>query len=1119
MHGDYALNSDGLTLASLLRHLTFVPPIIYSTWNASDSIPCSWVGVQCDHAHHVVSLNLTYHGIFGQLGPQIGKLYHLQTLVLLGNGFSGRVPSELSNCTLLQYLDLSENQFSGQIPPSLKNLQNLQYLSLSSNKLSGGIPKSLFQIAPLEEVSLHSNLLIGPIPTNIGNLTRLLRLYLYGNKLSGTIPSSIGNCSKLEILALSFNSLTGEIPVSVWNIAGLKHILVAGNRLFGELPLEMTKLKLLQNISLSDNQFSGVIPEFLGINSSLVKLDCMNNKFSGSIPSNLCFGRQLRVLSMGINQVQGGIPSDLGKCASLRMLSLYENNLAGSLPDFVSNLSLTSMDISKNSIRGPIPTSLVNCSSLAEINFSMNRFTGPIPSEFEKLVNLEILDLAHNKLEGPLPPQLSNCAKMDHFDVGFNFLNGSLPSSLRSWKGITTLILRENHFTGGIPGFLSEFSTLRELQLGGNLFGGKIPQSLGKLQNLFYGLNLSANGLTGDIPAEMRGLQALQSLDVSLNNLTGSIDVLESLVSLIEVNISYNIFHGPVPKHLMKLLNSSPSSFMGNPLLCVSCSPSDDLSCIKTRHVKACVDKSTNHKSISNFEIVMIEIGCSIFITFMLLTIIRMHMHRSESQSNASNDQWWRQFTFIERGGGRIGFIYAQEVQILDEGRSSTLEDKVLEATGNLNDRYIIGRGAHDYWIGQDYGLILYEYMENGSLHDILHEKQPPPPLTWQVRFNIAIGIAQGLAYLHYDCNPPIVHRDIKPKNILLDANMEAVIADFGTALFMDRSELSSNQSQARLRLSTCVVGTPGYIAPENAYEIDPSRKSDVYSYGVVLLELITRRKVLVPSSLKDGEQVTHLAHWVRSVWMKTGKIEEVADPFLASQLSNSAALARHVTEVLLLALRCTDRNAHERPTIKDVVDILMLLLRIYDMVNDEVDIVATQPYSSFSHLSDVPVVVGIDHHLPGESSRAANLRHRQVTFDVETESEDSNDFSVWQEEADGNGIPLKVYVWDEWKLMYRPASGIAGLAIKLLGNGKIRSEQVMVAALIVPKITYIWPALVFLPAVNGPVLDNLFNWFFLTRLAHHMHLQQSLDSPLKILLPNTNQDHFSISGTWRNRH
>jgi tRNA A-37 threonylcarbamoyl transferase component Bud32 len=385
---------------------------------------------------------------------------------------------------------------------------------------------------------------------------------------------------------------------------------------------------------------------------------------------------------------------------------------------------------------------------------------------------------------------------------------------------------------------------------------------MGKLHNLFYGLNLSSNGLIGDIPSEIGKLGLLQSLDISLNNLSGSIDALEDLVSLIEVNISYNLFNGSVPKVLMKLLYSSPSSFMGNPLLCVSC-----LSCINTSYISPCVHKSTDHKGISNVQIVMIELGSSILISAILVIIIKRRFRRKNSDTKDLKHWYYDgRAGMIEKGAGMIGVRYAHESKILGEEHPTALQDLVLQATENLSDQYIIGRGAHgivykaiigqqvyavkkfefarnrikqrtmmckeievlgmykhrnlikyaDYWIGEDYGLVLYEFMKNGSLHDILHEKNPPPLLMWDVRLNIAIGIAEGLAYLHNNCDPPIVHRDIKPKNILVDDNMEPIISDFGTALFRKLSEASYNHSETRKRLSTIVVGTPGYIAPGN---------------------------------------------------------------------------------------------------------------------------------------------------------------------------------------------------------------------------------------------------------------------------------------------------------------
>ncbi|CAI8592290.1 unnamed protein product [Vicia faba] len=926
---------------------------------------------------HLKLLDLSYNQLHGSISTSVTNMTHLQDFYLQFNNFSRAIPSSIGNCTKLQDLYLNDNQLEVILPYSLNNLnhllnfdvannkltgtiplsfsgcRNLQFLDISFNdfgsaipysignctalsqfaavksNLVGAIPSSIGLLTKLSILRLSENHLSGKIPSEIGNCRSLNELHLYSNRLDGKIPKELGKLSELRDLELFSNQLSGEIPRDIWKIRSLEHLFVYNNSLSGELPVEMTELKNLKNISLFNNMFSGVIPQSLGINSSLVQLDFVNNRFTGNLPPNLCFGRKLSVLNMGINRFRGRIPPDVGRCPTLRRVILKQNKFTEPLPDFKRNTNLVFMEISNNEINGSIPSSLGNCTNLTDLMLSMNKFSGRIPPELGSLVNLRTLDLAHNNLEGPLPFQLSNCTKMDKFDAGFNFLNGSLPSSLQKWTRLNTLILNENRFSGGIPEFLLAFKDLSELQLGGNMFGGKIPASVGTLQNLIYGLNLSSNGLIGDIPVEIGKLKTLQMMDLSRNNLTGSIQVLDELPSLVEINLLNNSFQGPIPKMLMKRFNSRMSSFSGNPGLCISCSASSGLVCKESSYVKPCdSNKPMNNKGPSKIAIVMIAIGSSIFVVLLLMGLVYIFAYGRKSK---------------------------QQVHITDNGGPSSLLNKVMEATSNLSERYIIGRGAHgvvykalvsqdkafavkklafaaskgknlsmvreiqtlgqirhrnlvkleNFWLQQDYGLILYSYMPNGSLYDVLHEKKPAPSLEWNVRYKIAFGIAHGLAYLHYDCDPPIVHRDIKPNNILLDSDMEPHIADFGIAKLLDQSSTSNP--------SLSVPGTIGYIAPENAYTTVSSRECDVYSYGVVLLELITRKKVVDPSFTG-----TDLVGWVRLLWSETGEINQIIDSSLANECLDTNIM-ENVTEVLMVALRCAEKDPHMRPKMTDV--------------------------------------------------------------------------------------------------------------------------------------------------------------------------------------------------------
>ncbi|XP_074311189.1 receptor-like serine/threonine-protein kinase At1g78530 [Silene latifolia] len=229
--------------------------------------------------------------------------------------------------------------------------------------------------------------------------------------------------------------------------------------------------------------------------------------------------------------------------------------------------------------------------------------------------------------------------------------------------------------------------------------------------------------------------------------------------------------------------------------------------------------------------------------------------------------------------------------------------ERELEAMGDIKHRNIVT--LYGYFTSPHYNLLIYELMPNGSLDSYLHGKlKDKKQLDWATRYKIALGAAKGIAYLHHDCIPHIIHRDIKSSNILLDENSEARVSDFGLATFMEPD---------KTHVSTMVAGTFGYLAPEYFDTGKATAKGDVYSFGVVLLELLTGKKPMDETFLEEG---TKLVTWVKSV------VHEKREEYVLDRRLEHCQIDE-VNCVFSIALMCLETEPFKRPTMAEVASML----------------------------------------------------------------------------------------------------------------------------------------------------------------------------------------------------
>ncbi|KAK8551513.1 hypothetical protein V6N13_119971 [Hibiscus sabdariffa] len=946
-----SLNQEGLYLLQVKASISD-PDSALSSWNPRDPTPCNWRGVSCDSATgSVTSLDLSNANVGGPFPTLLCRLQNLSFINLFYNNINSTIPSDLSTCQNLVHLDLSQNLLTGELPHTLADLPNLKYLDLTGNNISGDFPDSFGRFQKLEVLSLVYNLLDATIPAFLGNISTLKMLNLSYNPFSpGRIPPELGNLTNLEILWLTECNLVGEIPDSMGRLKKLTDLDLALNNLVGNIPSSLTELVSIVQIELYNNSLTGELPSGFSNLTKLRLLDASMNQLTGMIPDELT---QLPLESLNLyqNYFEGTLPSSIADSPALYELRLFQNRLTGELPvNLGKNSPLRWLDVSSNQFTGPIPpslcekgnleellmiynsfsghvpSSLAECRSLNRIRLGYNKLSGEIPDGFWGLPHVYLLELVNNSFSGPIGKSIAKAANLSLLIISRNEFNGSLPEEIGLVDNLVQLSASNNKFSGPLPRSISKLDGLGILDLHGNELEGELPSGIESLKKLNE-LNLAKNEFSGKIPDGIGGLSVLNYLDLSNNQLTGRVPFSLQHLKLNQLNLSNNLLSGELPPLFDKELYKS--SFVGNPGLCGNIS-------------SLCVGRDGDkHKG-------YVWLLRSIFVLAALVLVVGVvwfyFKYRSYKKARAINKSKWTLMSFHKLGfseyeildcldednvigRGSSGKVYkvvlsngeAVAVKKLWRGVKKGCESIDLEKgqaqapaqdDGFQAEVETLGKIRHKnivkLWCScttRDCKLLVYEYMPNGSLGDLLHSSKSGL-LDWPTRYKIIVGAAEGLSYLHHDCVPPIVHRDVKSNNILLDGDFGARVADFGVAKVVDAAGKGAKSMSV-------IAGSCGYIAPEYAYTLNVNEKSDIYSFGVVILELVTGR---LPIDPEYGEK--DLVRWVCTTLDQKG-----VDHVLDSKLD--PCFKDEIYKVLNIGLLCTSPLPINRPSMRRVVKLL----------------------------------------------------------------------------------------------------------------------------------------------------------------------------------------------------
>lgn len=638
---------------------------------------------------------------------------------------------------------------------------------------------------------------------------------------------------------------------------------------------------------------------------------------------NFSFFPNIVLLQLRRNGLSGNIPSDIGTLSKLIFLDLSSNQISGSVPSSIWNLNqLVTLDLSGNHLIGQIPFTLVYLTSLTFLSLDSNNFDGVVPAEIGSMQNLTRLNLSENFLTGPIPTTIGNLIHLKSLSLGWNQINGSIP--LEVWN----------------------IHSLEQLFLSHNSISGEIPSHFGKIRYSMQYLDLSYNKLTGAIPPSL----------ILLRNVT--------------LNLSYNSLKGPIPMNLQH--SFPPDAFMGNEDLYLPHSSPSNSSSINMLPMKIFVPGT-----------IILAVFC---FGYLVATRCRCVARKNQSDFRVVPKHgdlfsiWNFDGTIAYKdiieatedfdikyciGTGTYGSVYKAQ---LPSGKVVALkklphweaEDPAVSKSfrnegrmlSKIRHRNIVK--LHGFCLHKRCMFLVYEYKERGSLFSVLINDIEAAALDWTKRVHIIEGIAHALSYMHRDCTPPIIHRNVTSSNILLNSEMVASLSDFGTARLL--YPYCSNQ--------TVKAGTPGYVAPgeliffqlfcfivytsstycaifsrwcklifvgplaneftqvtfvfvvgepELEHTLAVTEKCDVYGFGVVALEIIMgRHPGELTSLITASSRMSSKSPSVSQIMLK-----DVLDPRLSPP--KNQPVASSVVMLATLALACLHSRPKSRPNMEHV--------------------------------------------------------------------------------------------------------------------------------------------------------------------------------------------------------